>query len=290
MGVRSESVGNTVGSKEEAQKGANAVAVPNESDCDTIVDDEPSSHEHARTIAIAAATSGAAYGLCRLTLPSASAEDVVDIVHSLGTSSMAIYGAASMEPNAICVRSLPAHLSAGRGPIVRMFAGSLGYFLADAIKIAVDTLIRGKFPHLWQGRLAHHVIQLGANMPGIFCKGLPKDQNLAWRSVLCLAYLAEVSSIFLRLSNIVRQVGRPRLARAVNWGLVMSFFGCRIVNFWFAIAMYVKARGVLPARLFQLGLTVQAGGYLLSAAWFMKIVRIALKPMKPEILMPSVEC
>ena len=34
-----------------------------------------------------------------------------------------------------------------------MFCLSLGYFLADLLLVLVDVLVRGKFPHLWAGRL-----------------------------------------------------------------------------------------------------------------------------------------
>mmetsp|Transcript_46463 Transcript_46463/g.134565 ORF Transcript_46463/g.134565 Transcript_46463/m.134565 type:complete len:312 (-) Transcript_46463:413-1348(-) len=254
---------------------------------------EPSASEHARVIAAGTLCSGAAYGLCRLLLSSEHTEDTVDMVHSLATSSTALYGLASMERHPLHTRALPENLASGRGPVVKMFSLSLGYFLADFAKIAVDVLLRGKFPHLWAGRLAHHTIQLGANWPGIFCKGKPRDQALAWRSVLCMAYIAEVSSIFLRLSNLIRQ-GPPgarglRLRRAINWALVLSFFGSRIVNFACAISMFVQARPVLPPMLFGLGAAVQASGYGLSAVWFTKILRIALKTTG-EATLPSIEC
>lgn len=260
---------------------------------EAVQDDEPEASEHARTIAAGAVCSGAAYGLCRLLLSTDHTEDAVDMVHSLATSSTALYGLASMEHHPLHSRALPARLASGRGPVVRMFALSLGYFAADFVKIMVDVLARGKFPHLWAGRLAHHTVQLGANWPGIFCKGEPREQTLAWRSVLCMAYVAEVSSIFLRLSNLLRQgpagARGLRLRQAVNWALVVGFFGSRVVNFAFAIAMFVQASPVLPPTLFRLGAAVQASGYGLSAVWFTKILRIALKTTSQAVV-PSIEC
>jgi len=255
-------------------------------------EEEPSPKEHLQTIAAGTVASGMAYGLCRLLLPTDYTEDVVDMAHSLATSSVAIYGLASMDAHPLHDRSLPPRLASGRGPIVRMFCYSLGYFGADVAKIAMDVLIRNRFPHLWAGRLAHHFVQLGANAPGIFGRGKPAELKLAWRSVLCMAYIAEVSSIFLRLSNLARR-GKAgvRVRQAVNWALVVSFFGSRVVNFAFAIAMFVRARPVLPPHLFRLGTTVQVGGYTLSAVWFTKIVQIALKTtLADQTSLPSVEC
>lgn len=254
---------------------------------------EPTAVEHARSVAAGTLCSGAAYGLCRLLLSSEHTEDAVDMMHSLATSSTALYGLAVMERHPLHTIALPASLASGRGLVVKMFSLSLGYFIADFAKITGDVLLRGKYPHLWAGRLAHHTIQLGANWPGIFCKGKPRDQVLAWRSGLCMAYVAEVSSIFLRLSNLLRQGPQGarglRLRQAVNWALVVSFFGSRIVNFACLITMFVQARPVLPPMLFGLGAAVQASGYGLSAVWFTKILRIALKTTG-EATLPSIEC
>lgn len=255
--------------------------------------DEPSAEERCSTIALGALCSGAAYGCCRLALSTEHTEDAVDMVHSLASSSVALYGFASMEPHKQHTRALPASLAHGRGPVVRMFALSLGYFFADFLKITVDVVIRKRFPNLWLGRLIHHLVQLGANSPALFCEGKPRDQVLAWRSVLCMAYIAEVSSIFLRLSNMLRSKAPGgarglKLQKAVNWALVLSFFLSRILNFPFAIAMFVKARPCLPPTLFRLGAAVQASGYALSTVWFTKIVRIALKTSMTTV--PSMEC
>jgi len=249
---------------------------------------EPSSDEQVRTILTGTAISGVAYGAVRALCSTARAEDLVDMLHSLGTSSFALYGVAQMESHPLLLRVLPAHLASGSGPVVRMFSYSLGYFVADAVKIFVDIVIRRKFPHLWAGRLAHHVVQLGANYPAIFGRGRDAQRNLAWRSVLCRAYIAELSSVFLRLSNLVRHRADLPWARVVvNWSLMISFFGSRIVNFAIAIFMLIRARPVLPSHINRLGTFVTAGGYTLSAVWFVKIVRIALST---KLTVPSIEC
>eukprot|EP00913_Durusdinium_trenchii_P012302 g11551.t1 len=58
------------------------------------------------------------------------AEDVVDLMHSAYTSKVAISGIASLERHAEHTVALPRHLARGRGPVVRMFCHSLGYFFA----------------------------------------------------------------------------------------------------------------------------------------------------------------
>jgi len=233
--------------------------------------------------------SGTAYGLIRLFLSNVYTEDAIDMVHSAGTSFTSLYAFTQMRPHKVHTRALPSDLASGRGCVVRMFSISIGYFTADVIKIMLDVLVRNKYPNLWAGRLVHHFIQFGACFPAIFGRGQPPERNLAWRSVLCMAYIAELSSVFLRLSNMTRQSKVSiRLRQAINWALVASFFGSRIVNFAAAIAMFVKARKVLPPHLFQLGAVVQTGGYALSAGWFFKIVQIALKTHQGSV--PSIEC
>lgn len=282
----------TTCSRKEEQPECKKLQEPSELKCscsESADQEEPETEECVRDIARGAVISGLTYGAVRLVAPTDHTEDIVDMAHSLLSSGTAFYGLSQMVPHSVHLRALPPSLASGRGLVVKMFSSSLGYFLADAIKIAFDVLLRGKYPHLWGGRLIHHTVQLGANFPGIFGKGQPSEQNLAWRSVLCMAYIAEFSSVFLRLSNLVRNGPSIRLRLLTNWALVASFFGSRIVNFALAIAMFIKARPALPPSLFKLGATVQVGGYALSAVWFAKIVRIALKT--PGLApVPSVEC
>lgn len=251
--------------------------------------DEPSVAEHGHSVAKGAAIASAAYGCCRLFVPSDRAEDILDIAHSLGTSCAAMYGVASMEPHTLHIRSLPPHLASGAGPIVRMFTYSMGYFAADFSLIVIDVLFRGTYPHLWRGRLAHHLIQFVACSSCALGKGQRADVMLANRSVLCTAYLAELSSVFLRLSNLAR--GAPiQWRRVINWMLVATFFGSRVVNFPFAAAMYWKCNTIAPPMMYRTYIAVTSCGYVLSLAWFVKIVKIAFKTGSNSGGMPSIEC
>lgn len=244
-------------------------------------DYEPSVTEHGKSVGIGALVAASSYGLCRLFMSSERSEDVVDMVHSVGTSGVAIYGVSCMKPHQLHKRSLPPHLASGSGPVVRMFTYSMGYFCADFVLIVIDVLFRGKFPHLWLGRMVHHIVQFVANSYCSFGQNQRADVMLANRSVLCTAYLAELSSLFLRLSNLVRE-GPLSLRRAANWMLVVTFFGSRIVNFPYAMSMYWKCNTIAPPNMYRSYLVVTSLGYALSVGWFAKIVRMALKTRRQK--------
>ena len=63
---------------------------------------------------------------------------------------------------------------------------STSYFVCDAVLVSVQ-LARGVRPHQWAGRLAHHVIQLCANLPALFSS--PRVGRTV-RTYLMCAYLA----------------------------------------------------------------------------------------------------
>mmetsp|Transcript_28670 Transcript_28670/g.66105 ORF Transcript_28670/g.66105 Transcript_28670/m.66105 type:complete len:287 (+) Transcript_28670:59-919(+) len=240
--------------------------------------EEPPVREHVALMAVGAGVAGAIYGTLRTVLSRDSAEDIVDFLHALSTTSISGYGLLCMEPHPTFGRALPSKLASSRGPVVKMYAASLGYFMGDMCKILIDVTVRRSFPNLWLGRLAHHSIQLGASLPGIFGAGASEEITLVWRSILCMAYVAEFSSIFLRLSNLFRRAGAPSaLRRTCSWSVLASFFASRIVNFALAIRLYVAARPVFPDALFRLGAVVQVGGYTLSLGWFLKLLRIAVR-------------
>lgn len=252
-------------------------------------ENEPTNTEHCRVIASGFVTASAAYGFSRLFVPSERAEDIVDILHSLGTSCTAFYGVSQMEKHPLHTRGLPPHLVAGTSPVVRMFNLSLGYFGADFTLIMIDILFRNKFPNLWIGRLAHHTVQFFANRMTIFVRQENIDVIVANRSILCAAYMAEFSSVFLRLSNLGRR-GPVAMRSVINWMLVATFFATRIVNFPFLMGSYFKCRDIFPRRMLVLFLAVTSSGFGLSAAWFPKIVKIALKSAASVEVMPSIEC
>lgn len=236
-----------------------------------------------------AVVSSAAYGAMLLTTggDAQTTEDIVDLAHSAYTSSVAMSGLAHLEPHAEHLVALPAGMAASGGRVVKMFCHSIGYFFADVALIFTELGLFGRKPNLWQGRLAHHLIQAFAVLPCIFRTESWK-QVLALRSVLCIAYFAEFSNIFLRLSNILRRRKHSvqRMQSAVNLALMLSFAASRVVNFPFAIYVFARARQNISPGLFRMIGAIQASGYLLNIVWFAKIVNILMKPSS----LPSIEC
>eukprot|EP00404_Azadinium_spinosum_P047981 CAMPEP_0180807256 /NCGR_PEP_ID=MMETSP1038_2-20121128/63140_1 /TAXON_ID=632150 /ORGANISM="Azadinium spinosum, Strain 3D9" /LENGTH=140 /DNA_ID=CAMNT_0022848239 /DNA_START=59 /DNA_END=477 /DNA_ORIENTATION=- len=67
--------------------------------------EEPGNQEQVRGILQGLWVSGAAYGLVRLFATSERTEDIVDMAHSLVSSSMALFGFASMETHSLHMRA-----------------------------------------------------------------------------------------------------------------------------------------------------------------------------------------
>ncbi|CAK9077285.1 unnamed protein product [Durusdinium trenchii] len=130
---------------------------------------------------------------------------------------------------------------------------------------------------MWAGRLIHHIIQTCANTPCIFRTS--PSEALALRSVLCIAYFAEFSNIFLRLSNLLRRRKSPgRVLQAMNLALLGSFAVSRLGNFFFAVRIFWQARSHIHPQIFKMLTSIQVSGYLLNLLWFFKIAKIAMKP------------
>lgn len=210
-------------------------------------------------------------------------EDVVDLAHSAYTSSVAVRGIAALRGRPGHVVALPAEAASDDGAVVRMFCRSIGYFFADVALVLTELCVFGRKPHLWHGRLAHHAVQAVANLTCIFKTGAT-EQTLALRSVLCIAYFAEFSNIFLRLSNILRRRAgtSARTQKATNIALLVSFAACRMVNFPWATWVFLSARRHMQRGVVPLIGSIQASGYLLNLVWFMRIVKILGKPSLPS--------
>lgn len=236
-----------------------------------------------RAILQGVAATSVAYGLASRLVGggAATAEDVVDLLHSSYVTAVALRGIRALRRHPIFLVVLPPHLSDGAGPVVRMYCHSAGFFLADTCFILFE-LMRQRRPKLWAGRLVHHAIQSFCNLVSVFRRGASTETQ-ALRSGLCLAYLAELSSIFLRVGNMARhaQLG---VRRAVSWTLLLSFAVSRLGNFAFLIRCWVRARCVLSPALFHTFLGVHTAGYLLNLGWFVKIARGTLRLQRPRAL------
>mmetsp|Transcript_41663 Transcript_41663/g.89451 ORF Transcript_41663/g.89451 Transcript_41663/m.89451 type:complete len:281 (-) Transcript_41663:222-1064(-) len=242
--------------------------------------------QHKKHICYGAMAASAAYTATYAVVgDSTVTEDIVDLAHSAYTSSVALTGIASMERHPLHTIALKKSLAGENGMVVKMFCHSIGYFFAD-VALIMGSLAMGKRPNLWQGRLAHHVIQACANLPVIF-QNKCKKESLALRSVLCIAYFAEFSNIFLRLSNMLRRTSKVQAQKATNIALVLSFAASRMLNFPVAISVFVQARSLVQPSIFRLAASIQAAGYVLNLAWFAKIVGIVVKQARS---VPSFEC
>lgn len=250
-------------------------------------DEDEDPKAHAKSIAWGAVGAGLVYGASKTLAggSSSAAEDVTDLLHSAYSSSIALSGVVALEFNSEHYVALPKGQRRGDGRVVQMFCHSMGYFFADVILIAGELSIFHRLPHLWIGRLLHHAIQACAVLPCIFRTKSDKE-CCALRTVLCVAYLAELSNLFLRLSNILRPAPRPQLRKAVNWALLATFASTRILNFWIAVSIFWAARPHVNKNIFRMLTSIQAAGYILNIGWFLKIAQIATRP----IPLPSIEC
>jgi len=104
-----------------------------------------------------------AYGFTR---SHRTAEDLLDMLHSLVSSRAALGAirAARLQQGTTLkdgLLTLPPDVDQQSRTFLQR---STAYFATDFVWV-VAQLASGRRPHLWAGRLAHHVIQLGANLP-----------------------------------------------------------------------------------------------------------------------------
>ena len=144
--------------------------------------------------------------------------------------------------------------------------------MADTMLILCEIIIRRRFPRLWLGRLMHHIVQTGSNLTSIF-KVDQYDESLALRSGLCIAYFAELSTVFMRFRNIARWSGRKSMLKAAQWSLICSFAICRLANFGILIRCWFKCRPGVSPQIFRAMLSIQTCGYVMNAAWFVQLVK-----------------
>ena len=149
---------------------------------------------------------------------------------------------------------------------------STTYFALDVAHIFAS-LIAGRAPQQWRGRLAHHLIQFVANLPALQRRDPPTAAVV--RRYLLLAYLAEASTVVLRLRSLARArgVGGPALQASLLKALLASFALTRLVNFpWNAYNIW-KAESALPRPVWRLHLLFAAAGIALSSGWFVMLAK-----------------
>ena len=220
-----------------------------------------------QTAASVVASTSVAYVACRAAVGDRSAEDIVDLAHSLIASAVSARVAAS-------VLHIPDRLTLSRSSdrIAHTFiVASSAYFSCD-VALVLCSLARGVYPRQWRGRLAHHAIQAVANIPALF--SAPPAAAVV-RKYLLLAYAAEFSTIVLRLKALARatNIGGERTQRFLHSLLLGSFVLFRMLLFPTCTRLIWKARAALPPELFRLHLTFAGAGIALSSGWFVQLLR-----------------
>ncbi|CAE7425128.1 unnamed protein product [Symbiodinium necroappetens] len=202
-----------------------------------------------------------------------SAEDIVDLCHSLYTccvSASAASGASKQrrkrcddEESEVLVLSPRAYASA-----TAMFARSLGYFWADALYI-FGCRLWGHRPHMWRERLGHHALQTLANWS---C--LVKGPGLeARRCTLAFAYMAEASSVPLRLLALARRAKAEGVIKVLRACTLCVFGLSRILNGAFCMSLLVASRRHVSDKMLMLQLSGAAAAYAMNWAWFLRLIQ-----------------
>jgi len=201
------------------------------------------------------------------------AEDVLDFLHSAYSTVWSLRLARSIKW--VGGENLARLMDSIKPAAQEFFSRSIGYFIADFCYVLVQ-LTRGHVPHLAAGRLAHHTIQSAACFPAIL--GGPMQTSSAC-TYLSIAYLAEMSNMFLRINNLLKRFGAEKhpLWMTNFRTLLLTFFLGRVINFPFCTALIWRHRQNLPTSVRNLQLGFAVGGMALNIGWFGKLVQIYLR-------------
>jgi len=198
------------------------------------------------------------------------AEDILDIMHSAYSS---VWSVRLTNSVAWVGGEKIVQLREDRKAEAQEFFGrSMGYFLADFCYVLVQ-LARGHVPHLAAERLAHHTVQSVACFPAILGEGKQTSSSCTYLSI---AYLAEISNMFLRANNILKRLGAEKHPFwMTNFRtLLVTFFLGRIINFPCCGALLWRHRANLPMSVLRLQLCFGAAGVALNLGWFVKLYQI----------------
>eukprot|EP00439_Symbiodinium_sp_Y106_P024743 s3618_g3.t1 len=149
-----------------------------------------------------------------------------------------------------------------------MFARSLGYFWADALYI-FGCRLWGHRPHMWRERLGHHALQTLANWSCL----VPGPGLEARRCTLAFAYLAEASSVPLRLLALARRAKAEPVIKVLRACTLWIFGLSRILNGAFCMSLLVASRRHVSDKMLMLQLSGAAAAYAMNWAWFLRLSR-----------------
>lgn len=200
------------------------------------------------------------------------AEDVVDLLHAASTFSLAAtacrttkLGVEGTGLEAGEVRMLAPWAERRAAAMFRM---SLGFFWADAAYV-VTARAAGHRPHQWAERLLHHALQSVANLSCL----VPGPGLRARLCFLAFAYLAEGSSVPLRLTSLARRVAAPAvILRRLRVATLAVFTLVRVVNGPWSMYLIWAARRHLAPSILRLQLTFGGVAYAMNCAWFLQLL------------------
>ncbi|KAJ1619155.1 hypothetical protein T492DRAFT_1087950 [Pavlovales sp. CCMP2436] len=205
-------------------------------------------------------------------------EDVVDLCHSVWASRESLRIASTLSPSRRHDVIMPQYMATLAH---NLFATSLAYFWSDIAFITLQRA-RGRSPHLWAGRLIHHIIQTVANGPVLLIG--PGRAQRVMSAYLGLAYTAEISTICLRISRLLARLQRLRRAKSGGWllellgranhrVLLVTFALFRLVNFPLCGRLIRRNRAELPPHVADMHIGFASVGYLINVGWFIKLAR-----------------
>lgn len=156
---------------------------------------------------------------------------------------------------------------------------SMGYFWADFLYVLAARAC-GLRPHQWVERLAHHALQSVANLTCLLPGAMPRMRA----RIIAQAYLAEGSSIPLRLSSLLARrvrngtsAGFPSLQRGLHAATLTSFAMFRLVNFLWIARIIISGRRLVDPVKWRLQFCFGWPVYALNAAWFSMLLRKGMR-------------
>lgn len=156
---------------------------------------------------------------------------------------------------------------------------SMGYFWADFLYVLVARAC-GFRPHQWVERLAHHALQSVGNLTCLLPGAVPQMRA----RIIAQAYLAEGSSIPLRLSSLLARrvrngtsAGFPVLQRGLHAATLTSFAMFRLVNFLWIARILLSGKFLLDPGKWRLQFWFGWSVYAMNAAWFSMLLRKGMR-------------
>lgn len=219
-----------------------------------------------------------------LTQSQDQSEDLVHLCHSLYMASVAVAATTSLQYGGAN------HHEGPRSPLrssneekkawvfapwaelraVRMYRWSLGYFFVDMASV-IASLFNGRKQSLWADRLAHRLLLSTATVSCL----LPGAGSRARCCHLGLGYLAEVSSVPLRLLSLVKQweITDPQVIRSLRLATSVQFAVFRAGGGLACLYLIWKARHCVEKQMAKVNLFVGGLTCLLNAACLAKLIR-----------------